>query len=287
MVGFSGSHDWSKGRSESTTYLDPKQREYLEKLWGASSDLFGSRQTPLGGYNSSGINPGGWNGGFSDNGNGTYTAQGPQMMAFSGSQGYDPNVAGFDPAQVQAQNYAMDASRNFGKQAVPVNDAFNFALSSPINPYTEQLYQQAARPVIRSLNEQVLPSIRGNSQGAGGYSSRTGVAEGIAARGAGDTLGDISTGIYNNAYNTGMNTMMGALNMAPQMANYNMMPADWMNQVGAQRQGQNQRVLDAPWLNVSRYQDAIGAPIMNTSSYSKNWRNAGSFSMGGMGGGSS
>lgn len=286
---------FSYGSSRSRNYIDADQKAHLNNLWGNAGNLFASRQTMPGyddpkkaGYIRDGYYtpPTGQNTGFNGGGSGLVPAQpdvtqlssglqtfGPQQEqpVWVGKEPGDPNVASFDPTQLAAQNYAINQAANFGDQSQGVNKAYDFALASPINPFTEQLVQTAARPVIQNLQENILPSIRGNSQSAGGYSSRTGIAEGIAGRGAIDTIGDMSTNMYNNAYNTGLNTMMGALNMAPQMAGYNMLPAEYLSQVGQQRQGQQQQVLDAPWLNIERYRDTIGGPHNVGNSRSKNY----------------
>ncbi len=269
------SGSFSYGSSRSRNYIDPDQKRHLTNLWGNAGNLFHSRQAPgpAKWSNQGYYTPPGQRGGF------LTPEQQARVSEMPTSVGYDPNVAGFDPAQIAAQDYAINQAQTFDEQAQPVRSAYEFALSSPINPFTEQLVQTAARPVIQHLQENILPSIRGNSQSAGGYSSRTGIAEGIAGRGAIDTIGDISTNLYGDAYNTGINTMMGALGMAPQMAGYNMLPADYLSMIGSQRQAQQQQVLDAPWMNVNRYRDVIGGPHNVGESRSKNYSSEGGISI--------
>lgn len=73
------------------------------------------------------------------------------------------------------------------------------------NPYMSGMIDAASRDVTRNLTEDVLPGINRLGSATGNTnSSRTGVAEGIALRGAQDRLGDISAGMRGDAYQQGL-----------------------------------------------------------------------------------
>jgi hypothetical protein len=73
------------------------------------------------------------------------------------------------------------------------------------NPYLNGAIDAASRDVNRNLTEDVLPGINRNAAANGNTnSSRTGVAEGIALRGAQDRIGDIASTMRGDAYNQGL-----------------------------------------------------------------------------------
>lgn len=73
------------------------------------------------------------------------------------------------------------------------------------NPYLNGMIRAASRDVTRNLSEDVLPGInRLGSVTGNTNSSRTGVAEGIALRGAQDRIGDIASQMRGNAYQEGL-----------------------------------------------------------------------------------
>jgi hypothetical protein len=73
------------------------------------------------------------------------------------------------------------------------------------NPYVDAMIDANSRDVVRNLNEGTLPAINRAASGTGNInSSRTGVAEGIARRGAEDRVADISSTIRGQAYDRGL-----------------------------------------------------------------------------------
>lgn len=73
------------------------------------------------------------------------------------------------------------------------------------NPYMSGMIDAASRDVRRNLTEDVLPGIsRVGSATGNTNSSRTGVAEGIALRGAQDRIGDIASTMRGDAYQQGL-----------------------------------------------------------------------------------
>ena len=78
------------------------------------------------------------------------------------------------------------------------------------NPYVDQMIDANSRDIGRTLNEQTLPGIDRAASGGGSInSSRAGVAQGIAQRGAADRVGDISAQIRGDAYSQGLTLAQG------------------------------------------------------------------------------
>lgn len=79
------------------------------------------------------------------------------------------------------------------------------------NPYLSGAIDAASRDVTRNLTEQVLPGINRIGSATGNTnSSRTGIAEGLALRGAQDRVGDIAATMRGDAWNRGLQTAEAA-----------------------------------------------------------------------------
>jgi hypothetical protein len=79
------------------------------------------------------------------------------------------------------------------------------------NPFLNDSIDAASRDVTRNLTEQVLPGINRVGSGTGNTNStRTGIAEGLALRGAQDRIGDISATMRGDAWNKGLATSEAA-----------------------------------------------------------------------------
>lgn len=103
------------------------------------------------------------------------------------------------------------------------------------NPYMNGMVDAASRDVTRNLGENILPGIDRNAVGTGNENStRTGIAQGIAMRGAQDTIGDISAQLRGTAYQNGLATAEGA------------------------RQANQSALLDAMKSGTTQYGDAVG-----------------------------
>lgn len=119
----------------------------------------------------------------------TLTGAGTNLTGFgaNGVQDAVGNLAGFnpqDPTQLNIQNAGQYAN----------------------NPALDGAIDAASRDVTRNLSEVQLPGIaRGADANGNLNSSRTGIAEGIAMRGAADRIGDIGATMRNDAYQNGLN----------------------------------------------------------------------------------
>ena len=84
-------------------------------------------------------------------------------------------------------------------------DPFQFAAQAANNPQMDGMVDAASRDVVRNLGENTLPGIAGQSASAGALgSSRRGMLEGIATRGAADRIADIGANLRGNAYQQGI-----------------------------------------------------------------------------------
>ena len=150
--------------------------------------------------------------------------EGPMHAGMNGMQrGAADNASNFAMGQGMdlAQGMINDSSQNLAQNGNFLNSANRMANFNPAdptqqniqnagqyadNPYLNGAIDAASRDVTRNLTEDVLPGINRQAAGTGNTnSSRTGVAEGIALRGAQDRLGDISSTIRADAYNSGLN----------------------------------------------------------------------------------
>lgn len=112
-----------------------------------------------------------------------------------------------DPSQLQA------SLNRFGQAAStdPTQGNINSAMAYANNPAIDGMIDAASRDVSRNLYEGQIPGIdRAASAGGNINSSRAGVAQGIAMRGAQDQIGDISASIRGDAYNRGLALSEGA-----------------------------------------------------------------------------
>lgn len=103
-----------------------------------------------------------------------------------GQMGVANDLSGFNPADPTQSN--ISAAGQYAN-----------------NPYLDGAITAASRDVTRNLTEDVLPGINRMGSATGNTnSSRTGIAEGIALRGAQDRIGDIASTMRSDAYQQGL-----------------------------------------------------------------------------------
>lgn len=160
------------------------------------------------------------------------------------------NVAGWDPAQLQAQqmalNTAMGSQTNLaGKTAGAANFMLGDVLDPASNPGLQRYIQSATQPITDQLMQSTLPEIRGEAISTGNFSgSGRGIAEGLASAGASRAVGDTTAGIVNDAYGKGLNAVSSTLGQMPQIQASQLNPAQTVSSVGDARQGMAQTLLD-------------------------------------------
>ena len=277
------------GGSESTskTYLDENQLPYLQEMWGGAKNLYNS-------------------------GRSTVADLSPQMQQYlQQAMGFGANMQG------QADS-AFGMAGNFGNTANMGSDylgqvmsagGFNAPMQNGVNMDTvnslvdnDLLNSQisaSTRDIYRDLNENQMTGIASNSVGTGNAgSTRRGVAEAIAQRGADDRASDVAAGIRSNAYNqaVGVAANQAQANQGAQMGtnSLNAGTAQGMfgtggslwnsgmgtgynlgaGGVGMMGQGANamqnylQQLQMDPWTKLSMFQGAIGNPINQSTSTS-------------------
>src|SRR5262245_31539437 len=145
-------------------------------------------------------------------------------------------VAGFDPAQQQAQAQALTAAggaqqgiADTSAQALtglltggraptavsPMNLPANPFDAGFVNPATNPILQgaitAATRPITQQLTESILPNIRSEAQLAGQFGgSRQGIAEGLAAGRALDAIGATGANLAQQTYGTNVGAIQAA-----------------------------------------------------------------------------
>lgn len=104
-----------------------------------------------------------------------------------------------------------------GKAGSTVDDYLRIAAEDPTqsniaaarayaaDPSIDAMVDASSRDVVRNLNEGTLPALNRQASAGGNInSSRAGIAEGLARRGAEDRVADISAGLRSDAFNRGL-----------------------------------------------------------------------------------
>jgi hypothetical protein len=122
----------------------------------------------------------------------------------------------------------MGAGANFGSNAQNIinkagtDQTQNFlsqANQYANNPYVDGLIDANSRDITRNLNENQLPSLNLAAAGTGNTNStRTGVSQAIAERGASDRLADVSNNIRSSFFNNGLNMAQNQYNTQQSLA---------------------------------------------------------------------
>lgn len=161
-------------------------------------------------------------------------------------------VAPFDPAQVRGQEMALRAGATQDDIARNAANASSFYTSGSIwdpttNPNLKGAIDAAVRPIRETLTETALPAIRSEFATGGNNfgSSRRGIAEGLAIRGAETAAADAAAKIANNQYETNVNAQLKALAMTPQVQGMQTTGALTTSGVGDVRQGYERELIDA------------------------------------------
>jgi hypothetical protein len=266
------------GESKSQTTLDPKQQEYLQDLWGRAQGQLGQstvapQTQQFQDYLQS-------VGGFSRQ------AQDMQQQAM-GQAGQYGQIGG------QAQDYLSNVFGQGGFQAPMQQGVDMGAVSSMVNnPLLDQQIQASTRDIGRNLWEQEMPGIASQAVGSGNVgSTRRGVAEGIAQRGAEDRASDVAAQMRGQAYEQalGIGAQQAGANQQSQLSSnqlnqqlasgtfgqagqlgqgslgqgfqFGMGALTPQQQAAQMSQGYAQQQTMDPWTQLQLYQGALGQPI--------------------------
>jgi hypothetical protein len=262
----------------SGTQIYGPQEEYLKDLWGRAQGQLGQStvapQTQQ----------------FQDYlqsvGDFGQQAQGMQQQAM-GQAGQYGQIGG------QAQDYLSNVLGQGGFQAPMQQGVDMGAVGSMINnPLLDQQIQASTRDIGRNLWEQQMPGIASQAVGTGNVgSTRRGVAEGIAQRGASDRTSDVAAQMRGQAYGQalGIGAQQAGANQQAQLSSNQLnqqLASGTFGQAGQLGQGSlgqaygfgmgaltpqqqaaqmsqeyaQQQTMD-PWTQLQMYQGAIGNPI--------------------------
>lgn len=154
-----------------------------------------------------------------------------------------PDVAPFDPLQVQAQNQYLGAAGGpIQDLATQAAGAESFLLNPAIleassNPALQSYIDAALEPITTNYTQNVVPgsqieAIGGTGLGGG---SRAGVREANDVQNYLRQLGNTTASIAYPAYAKGLDVMGSAIARAPQTAGFQLLPGSVSDVVGNQR----------------------------------------------------
>lgn len=176
----------------------------------------------------------------------------PQLTNFAGQIPQiqsQQKVAGFDPLQLQGQQQVLDQTGAQGNIVGSAGTGNQFLTSGDVlhpgsNPALQATIDAGVRPIIETLMEQALPTIRGGAVTNGQFGgSRQGIAEGLATGRAAQAVGDTSAKIASAGYGQGLDAMTKGLQLAPSIASAQSLPGLTTSGVGDVRQGLEQAKL--------------------------------------------
>ena len=201
---------------------------------------------------------------------------------------YGPErVASFDPASNRAFQMAElraneGSSLNRAAQGQTEATARGDFLDPESNPWLERTGEVGAR----ALRRQYLGAVQGlgsrmeasGRTGGGAHATGANIVDENLATG----LGDYYSKLYGGAYDQERNRMMGASGMAPQLSELDYRDATAMRNVGQQREGRQQSVLDdlvkrfdfnqyEPSKRLGEFQQFLGGPVMESDASSFNF----------------
>ncbi len=160
---------------------------------------------------------------------------GPMTAAWNPTQqaGVDYTTGFAKPGMAAAGNAMTAANNGFGASGSFIDNAgaavtaagtdktqtiLSNAAKYAQSPELQAQIDAASNDVKRTFNEETLPGInRAAVAGGNVNSSRTGVAEGLAQRGAQDSAAKIAAGMRGDAWKTGLATAQGQLNTDAQL----------------------------------------------------------------------
>lgn len=126
------------------------------------------------------------------------------------------------------------------------------------NPYLDEMYNRATRPLVRQFQEATMPGIQSMYSAGGRFGSNAMANSANQAQDAlGRSLGEAATDIYGQNYQQerGRQTQMAAL--APQSYAAQLAPGQALQGVGMQNEAFNQMQENRPYDALNRYLQAL------------------------------
>lgn len=183
-------------------------------------------------------------------------------------------VAGFNPAELAAQQSALQTAGNLEGQNAQLQQSLQYGLNGAMdvrnNPYFQSAVQAAINPIKWNLQDEILPGVASGAGGAGQYGgTRQGIAEGLAISRANQQMVDAAARMGSDAYNQGQETYIRSLALAPTLQQSQMLPIQLRGQVGQQIRDYQQALIDSqidrfnfeqnePYNRLGLYQNFIG-----------------------------
>lgn len=179
------------------------------------------------------------------------------------------SIAPFTPNELSAQEGLVNSARTTLPEVADWTQqgyADALKLRDPSqNPYLPRVIESSIRPVFEQLTRSVLPNIRNEAVGVGGYGgSRQGIAEGLATREATKQAMDLSGNIMNNAWQFGNQQANNALQLAPMIQGVQTAPSEILGAVGSQERAYQQALMDQL---SSTYEYNQRLPYMNLAEF--------------------
>lgn len=176
----------------------------------------------------------------------------PQVRQFAATvpQRYTgETVAGFDPAQTEAQRMALSGAQSQDEAAKNALSTYNYYTTGgvwdPSRSNVGGAIDAAVRPITQQLTESTLPALRGEAITTGNYGgSRQGIAEGLASGRASTATGDTAAKISEDLYRTNVEAELRALGLTPTIQAAQTAGAQTTGAVGDVRQAMAQRYMD-------------------------------------------
>ena len=156
--------------------------------------------------------------------------------------------AEMDPLQTEALGMQEQYARGLGGMMAPGMEAWQSTLTAPDvanNPYVQGMLEQQRGQVMQGLQES-MPGLQAGMLGVNERLGGTGqgVAEGIATRGAMDSLARQAAQTQFDAYQAGLGQQRFGLGAMPQMMQMGQMPANILAGVGGARRAEEQAGID-------------------------------------------
>ena len=270
-------------QSSSRSFVDPSQQPFLDSLRSQGQQALNDSlaQGPFQGRLFAGLTPE----------QQAAINQGNDFAQGAGASLASTALSSASPLLASGAQFGNNAQRVFDNFVNP-DAAFSRAQARSTGPEADALVAAASRDTVRGLTEGALPQLARNASLTGNRgSSRRGVAEGIAARGANDRIADISASVRQGLFDTtlrqdlatsnaalGANAQLGQGFNAGQSALGNSLALAQGNQGlffnGADRLQQNQQgLLDEEFQRfnlrrndtfdqLGRFQNIIGPPVV-------------------------
>ncbi len=180
-----------------------------------------------------------------------WAVQIPYLERLFQTAGQNLDAQGGAKLNTGATSSQTTARRNLKNEVIPgmrddlsmLREAMGFGLNGALdvnnNPHLQGTIDAATRPIMQQLTEAILPQITSEAVATGNLgSSRQGIAEGIAGRGALDAIGDVTAEIGSAAYGQGLDTFMQTMGMFPMFQSAQVLPEQLLEAVGATERGE-------------------------------------------------